>query len=214
MYEWGFPGCVCFMHVATFLYSAKFNFRTQLSNGYKYPNTDKPISKFFSPAYIFFGLGSEYALKEYSLKLYLSPATNKTTFVFNQSLANEGAFGVVPAVYDELGEIITEGKNSKIEFGTLVTVEWETDLMKNIKMANELILYSDYINNYGNIDVNWEINFDLTINKYVSANVGSHLRYDDDIRHKEDINNDGELDILGPRIQLKQLLGVGFSYKF
>jgi len=113
-----------------------------------------------------------------------------------------------------LGEIITEGKNSKIEFGTLVTVEWETDLMKNIKMANELILYSDYINNYGNIDVNWEINFDLTINKYVSANVGSHLRYDDDIRHKEDINNDGELDILGPRIQLKQLLGVGFSYKF
>ena len=86
--------------------------------------------------------------------------------------------------------------------------------MKNIKMANKLILYSDYMNNYGNVDVNWEINFDLTINKYVTANVGSHLRYDDDVHHKEDINNDGELDILGPRVQLKQLLGVGFSYDF
>lgn len=194
--------------------SAKFNFRTQLSNGYKYPNTDKPISKFFAPAYLFLGIGSEYALKETQLKLYLSPVTNKTTFVFNQTLADEGAFGVDPAAYDELGNIIAEGANSKIEFGTLITGEWEAEVMKNIKMANKIILYSDYMHNYGNVDVNWEINFDLTINKYVTANVGSHLMYDDDVLHKEDVNDDGELDILGPRIQLKQLLGVGVSYSF
>ena len=77
-----------------------------------------------------------------------------------------------------------------------------------------MILYSDYLHNYGNVDVNWEINFDLTINKYVTANIGSQLVYDDDDLHKEDIDNDGVLDILGPRIQLKQLLGVGFSYDF
>ena len=194
--------------------SAKFNFRTQLSNGYKYPNTDKPISKFFSPAYLFLGVGSEYASKGAQLKLYLSPVTNKTTFVFNQTLANEGAFGVHPAVYNEMGNIISEGKNSKIEFGTLITAEWEAEVMKNIKMANKMILYSDYLHNYGNVDINWEINFDLTINKYVTANVGSQLVYDDDDLHKEDIDNDGVLDILGPRIQLKQLLGVGFSYDF
>ena len=88
------------------------------------------------------------------------------------------------------------------------------DATTNIKMANKLILYSDYLNNYGNIDVNWELNFDLTINKHVSANVGTQLIFDDDVKHKEDINNDGTLDILGPKIQLKQLLGVGFSYNF
>ena len=76
-------------------------------------------------------------------------------------MANEGAFGVNPAVYDELGNIITEGDNSKIEFGTLVTGEWKAEVMKNIKMANKLILYSDYMNNYGNVDVNWEINLGL-----------------------------------------------------
>ena len=68
--------------------SAKFNFRTQLTNGYKYPNTEKPISKLFAPAYLFFGVGSEYFSEKVNLKLYLSPLTNKTTFVFNQTLAN------------------------------------------------------------------------------------------------------------------------------
>jgi len=195
-------------------YSAKFNFKTQFTNGYKYPNKEKPISKFFAPAYLFVGVGTEYFLKEQKFKLYLSPITNKTTFVFNQSLANEGSFGVNPAVYDELGVLKSKGKLTKMEFGTLITSEWKAVVMTNIKMANKLILYSDYLNNYGNIDVNWELNFDLTINKHVSANVGTQLIFDDDVKHKEDINNDGTLDILGPKIQLKQLLGVGFSYNF
>jgi len=146
--------------------------------------------------------------------LYLSPLTNKTTFVLRQSLANEGAFGVKPATYDENGVLLTEGNNVKSEFGQLVTCEWKTEVMENIKMANKLILYSDYLNNYGNVDINWELDFDMTINKYVSANFGTHIKYDNDVKHKEDIDNDGELDILGPRIQLKQLLGIGFSYNF
>ena len=194
--------------------SAKFNFKTQNTNGYKYPNTDKPISKFFAPAYMFVGVGSEFYSKKVNLKLYLSPVTNKTTFVFNQVLANEGSFGVSPAVYDDSGNMISKGNKIKMEFGTLITGEWKTKIMDNIKMENKLILYSDYLHDYGNVDINWELNFDLTINKYITANVGSHLKFDDDVKHKEDINNDGELDILGPKIQIKQLLGVGFSYTF
>lgn len=195
-------------------YSAKFNFKTQYTSGYKYPNTDKPISKFFAPAYLFLGVGTEYAVKESNFKLYLSPITNKTTFVFNQRLADEGAFGVTKAIYNTTGDVISKGENTKIEFGMLATGEWKSEVMKNIQMANKLILYSDYVNNYGNIDVDWEINFDLTINKYVTANVGSHFLFDDDVKHKEDVDNDGTLDILGPKIQIKQLLGVGFVYNF
>jgi len=195
-------------------YSAKFNFRTQYTNGYQYPNTDKPISRLFAPAYMFLGIGSEYFNKQNKFKLYLSPITNKTTWVLDKNLANEGAFGVAKAIYDEFDNIITEGENTKIEFGMLASGEWETEVMTNIKMANKLILYSDYLHNYGNIDIDWELNFDLNINKYVTANVGSHLIFDDDIRKKEDTNNDGTLDDLGPKIQLKQLLGVGFSYVF
>lgn len=194
--------------------SAKFNFKTQFANGYKYPNTDKPISKFFSPAYNFLGVGSEYFSKEDLLKIYLSPLTNKMTFVYNKVLANEGAFGVEPAIYDDAGNLVTEGENLKVEIGTYIASEWNTEVMENIKMSNKLILYSDYLNKYGNVDVNWELNFDLTINKHVTANVGSHILYDDDVKHKEDINNDGELVALGPKIQLKQLLGIGLLYSF
>ena len=195
-------------------YSAKFNFKTQFSNGYKYPNTDKPISRLFAPAYMFLGVGSEYSAKSQKLRVYLSPITNKTTFVFSSILANEGAFGVKAAEKDEEGTIIKNGKKSKIEFGTLISGEWEAKVMENIKMENKLTLYSDYIHDYGNIDVNWELNFDLTINKHISANVGSQIIFDDDILAKEDTNNDGNLETIGPKVQLKQLLGVGFSYNF
>ncbi len=195
-------------------YSAKFNFKTQFTNGYKYPNTDKPISKFFSPAYNFLGVGSEYFSKQNALKIYLSPLTNKMTFVYNKLLANEGSFGVEPAVYDDAGNLVTEGENLKVEVGTYIAGEWNTEVMENIIMNNKLILYSDYLNKYGNVDVNWELNFDLTINKHVTANVGSHILYDDDVKHKEDINNDGKLVALGPKTQLKQLLGVGLFYSF
>lgn len=194
--------------------SAKFNFKTQFANGYIYPNTEKPISKFFSPAYNFLGVGSEYFSKENELKIYLSPLTNKMTFVYNQVLANEGAFGVPPAVYDDAGNLLSAGENLKVEVGTFISSEWKTAVMENIKMSNKLILYSDYLNRYGNVDVNWEVNFDMTINKHVTANVGSHFLYDDDVKHKEDLNNDGILVPAGPKIQIKQMLGVGLFYSF
>ncbi len=194
--------------------SAKFNFKTQYTNGYKYPNTDKPISRLFAPAYMFLGVGSEYSDKANNFKLYLSPLTNKTTFVFDKRLTAEGSFGVRAATYNVEGVLIEEGERVKMEFGMLATGEWKTEIMTNIQMANKLAIYSDYLNNYGNVDFDWELNFDLTINKYVTANIGSHILYDDDVKHKEDIDNDGKLDILGPKIQLKQLLGVGFQYNF
>lgn len=194
--------------------SAKFSFKTQYTNGYKYPDTDTPISRFFAPAYLFLGIGSEYADKANNFKLYLSPITNKTTFVFDRTLANEGAFGVEEATYDDDGNLLTKGENTKMEFGMLVSGEWKTEVMTNIQMANKLILYSDYVNNYGNIDFDWEINFDLTINKYVTANIGSHFLFDDDVRNKKDIDDDGILETIGPKIQLKQVLGVGFLYNF
>lgn len=103
-------------------YSAKFNFKTQFTNGYKYPDTEKPISKFFAPAYLFLGVGTEYTIKESNFKLYLSPLTNKTTFVFDKTLANEGAFGVKSAIYDADKNLITEGENTKIEFGYYIDV--------------------------------------------------------------------------------------------
>jgi hypothetical protein len=52
----------------------------------------------------------------------------------------------------------------------------------------------------------------MTVNQYVKANIGTHIVYDDDIKSKEEIN--GTQVIKGPKVQLKQILGVGLVYSF
>jgi len=198
--------------ISNWYYAGKFNFNTQFANGYAYPNTDLAISKPFAPAYTFLGVGSEYSRKDLNLTLYLSPLTQKTTLVFDQRLANQGAFGVEKAVYDEFGNLIREGKNIRNETGILITNQWKTEVYKNINFEHRVSLYTDYINNFGNIDVDWQLQLDMTVNQYVKANIGTHLVYDDDIKSKEEEN--GVQVTKGPKVQLKQLLGVGVVYQF
>lgn len=192
--------------------SAKFNFNTQFTNGYAYPNTDDAISKPFAPAYLFLGIGTEYINRKEKISVYLSPFTTKSTFVLDQRLANQGAFGVDKAVYDIDGNLISKGKKHKTELGVLVSSGYKKEVIKNIVLDNRLSLYSDYINRFGNIDVDWQMQLNLTVNEYVKANIGLHMIYDDDIKAKEEIN--GEQVILGPKLQLKQALGIGIIYNF
>ncbi len=198
--------------ISNWYYSTKFSFNTQFTPGYEYPNVTMPISGPFAPAYTFFGVGAEYSNKEKRVNIYLSPMTLKNTMVFNQRLADQGAFGVSPAQYDLAGNKISGGQQSKTEFGMLVTTHVKKEILKNINLENRLSLYSDYINKFGNIDVDWELQLDLVVNEYVKANIGAHLIYDHDIKVKKEI--DGQQITTGPRIQLKQLLGVGVVYNF
>lgn len=198
--------------ISNWYFAGKFNFNTQFANGYAYPNTELAISKPFAPAYIFLGIGSEYSRKDINFNLYLSPLTNKTTLVFDQRLANQGAFGVDKAIYDINGNLVREGKNTRTEIGILITNQWKKEIYKNINLEHRISLYTDYINNFGNIDVDWQLQLAMVVNQYVKANIGTHLLYDDDIQFKEEVA--GMQVIKGPRIQLKQLLGVGIEYTF
>ncbi|WP_395050025.1 DUF3078 domain-containing protein [Flavobacterium sp.] len=193
-------------------YSGKFNFNTQFTNGYKYPNTTTPISQPFAPAYTFLGAGADYFDKEKKFDVYISPLTMKSTLVLDQTLANKGAFGVTKATYDSEGKIISESKQSKTEIGFLVTNYYKKEVWKNITIENRLSLYSDYANNFGNIDVEWKLQFDLIVNQYVSANIGTHAIYDDDVKTYEEI--DGVKVEGGPTLQLRQSLGIGMVYLF
>lgn len=198
--------------ITTWYHSAKFNFNTQFTNGYNYPNKEIAISKPLAPAYIFMGVGAENANKEKKRIVYFSPFTFKTTLVLDQRLANQGAFGVNKGIYDLEGNLITKGKKSKMELGMLVTGFYKKEVFKNINFVNRVSLYSDYINKFGNIDVDCDLLLDLVVNQYVKANIGAHLIYDDDIKSKEEIA--GEQVTLGPKVQLKQVLGVGIVYAF
>ncbi|MEM1002417.1 MAG: DUF3078 domain-containing protein [Bacteroidota bacterium] len=196
---------------SNWFYSARFSFSTQFANGFNYPNTENLISKFMAPGYLFFGAGVEYGKNIERWSLYMSPVTFKTTFVLDEDLANAGAFGVTPAIYDEEGNIIEQGRRIRRELGIQVTNQFEDELWHNVRVKSLLRLYTDYINSFGNIDVDWELAIDLTVNRYIKALLGSHLRYDDDINTEfiRDETTNREIVIKGPRVQWKQILGIG-----
>jgi len=200
--------------LSNWFYSARLNFRTQLTNGYNYPNTNEPISRLLAPGYLFFGGGMEYGKNIDRLSFYFSPLTLKATFVLDEDLANAGSFGVKPAVLDVEGNIIIPGEQIRREVGVLITNSYEMEIFENINVKNQVSLYSDYINNFGNLDLDWRIDFDFKVNSFVRATLGSHLRYDDDVKTQIPSNVEGEFDEAGAKVQWKQFLGVGFAVDF
>ncbi|WP_026728559.1 DUF3078 domain-containing protein [Flavobacterium denitrificans] len=210
--------------VSNWYYSSKLNFNTQFTNGYNYPNRDIAISKPFAPAYIFLGAGAENSNKKKNRTFYFSPITLKTTLVLDQYLANQGSFGVKKAVYitdpaDPNNKILVEeGQKVKAEFGILCTGYMKTEIYKNVFYENRLSLYTDYLNKFGNVDVDYDTKLDLVVNAYVKANVGVHIIYDDDIKTKEDVidpTTGAKTQVnAGPKMQLRQVLGVGLVYAF
>jgi len=159
-----------------------------------------------APAYTSVGLGMEYVPNDF-MSFYLSPATARWIIVNDQDLANAGAFGVDPAEYNDAGDIVTEGKTIKQEFGAYFRFMFKRDIVKNVNLQTKLELFSNYLENPQNIDINWDTMINMTINSWLSANFGLQMVYDDDTPI---VDADGNV---GPRTQIKQLLGVGLTYK-
>ena len=200
--------------LTNWFFSAHFNFKSQFTNGYKYPNRDQPISKFMAPGYMFIGGGAEYGKDLEKFSFYFSPLTVKTTFVLDRTLADKGSFGVDPAVYDSNDNLIRHGDRVKNEVGILVTHYFETEMFENINISTRLNLYTDYLKRFGNVDVDWLVNFDFKVNQFVKASLSSHLRYDDDIKTMVPSDIEGEQIERGAKVQWKQLLGIGLAVNF
>ncbi|MBQ1605484.1 MAG: hypothetical protein II088_01630, partial [Bacteroidales bacterium] len=79
---------------------------------------------------------------------------------------------------------------------------------------SKLDLFSNYLVKAQNVDMNWENLLTIKLSKWFSANLSITLAYDDDIDVPVDRDGDGVCEGLGKRLQFKELLGVGFTYKF
>ena len=171
------------------------NFRSQFDNGYNYPDDSTAISKFLAPGYLVAGIGITYSPVKW-FYLYLSPSSGRFTFVTDQRLADSGAFGV------------ERGKNMRGEFGPYLRADLNKDLAANINLSSTLELYTDYLHQFGNIDVNWSLLLSMKVNKWLAASIQTQLIYDDDVMIQTDPTEPA-----GPRTQFKELLGVGLTYK-
>jgi hypothetical protein len=166
-------------------YSGFFNFRTQMDSGFDL-KTDVKISHFFSPAYLQAGPGMLWKRSD-NLKVNIAPATSRLIFVNKQFTVLGSAFGV------------EQGKTSRFEFGAALNGYYKLTLMKNITMENILNLYSNYLDKPQNVDVDYQMNLVMAINKYISANVALQTIYDDNAIKA---------------VQVREVFGIGINYGF
>lgn len=191
-------------------FSMLFNFDSQFSNGYKYPNDSIPISRFMAPAYFMMGMGVDYKPNP-SLSVLFTPFSNRITIVNDAELANKGAYGVDAAVLDSNGNILYSGRRFKNEPGGFLKIQFLHSFNKNFNFTTRIEFFSSYFNNPTSIDVRWNINSMYRLSKRAAVGFSLDLIYDEDAQIKEDINGDGVLEVVGPRTQVKETLSLGVT---
>jgi len=189
-------------------YSILGDFKTQFAPGYNNAVQSVRISNFMAPAYSILALGMDFEVDS-NLSFFVSPATSRITIVDDDSLAKIGSYGVQAQVTDANGNIITPYKKIRSQVGGYVKIQYRRNIMQNVSLGTALELFSDYVHNPDVLYVNWTTFFVMKVNKYISATFNTQLIYDPAVKIKQ---TDGT--IVGPRVQFKQILGVGFAYKF
>lgn len=183
-------------------FSAFADFRTQWMDGFAFPNDSVRISKFMAPGYLTTGLGFDYSPpKVKGMFISLSPIAAKFTFVNDQTLADAGAFGVDP------------GKFFRSELGAYLKFKYDTKLGKNVNFSTKWDFFTNYLDNpFTRIDINGDVMFSFKFNKWFSAYLQLQMIYDHDINIDTGKNDDAGNRIIGPRLQFKQVLGLGINY--
>ena len=199
-------------------YSVLVNFKSQFADGYNYPNDSIVASHFMAPGYLLGSIGMDYKSTNNALSFYISPLTSKTTFVNDQHLADAGAYGVTAAKFDSVNHIyimVKHGETVLNQFGGYLKFTFKKDIFKNVNFATKLELFSNYLKDPQNIVVNWENIIGMKVNKYLSATISTNMIYDNNVPVPVKRTENGvTINGTGPRLQFKEVLAIGLSYKF
>ncbi|MBZ9628954.1 DUF3078 domain-containing protein [Psychroflexus sp. CAK1W] len=177
--------------------SAFVNFRTQFDSGYMFGedadgNETRTLrTQLMSPAFTQLGLGALWKHSD-DIRVNISPVTGRiitanSKFTTTQGYEDGDFFG------------LDQGENIRTEFGASVNAFVKFKLMENITVGNVLGLYSNYLEDLQNVDIDYTLNLVMSVNKYISANFTFQAIYDDNA-------------VQG--FQVREVLGVGFNYNF
>ncbi|WP_417884739.1 DUF3078 domain-containing protein [Zunongwangia sp.] len=183
---------------SNWFYSFFINFRTQITKGYKYSEdteTGESIrterTHFISPAYLQFGPGILWKKSE-NLYVNFAPATGKLILV-------DSDFTSAPEYVDGDYFGVDAGKSTRLELGASISGYAKFDLIENVKMENILNLYSNYLEDVQNVDINYTMNIKMKINDLLSTNFIFQTIYDDNAVKA---------------FQVREVFGLGFNYNF
>jgi len=171
-----------------------FNFRTQFFDGYSFSADDKTLSStFLSPAYALTSVGFDFKPSA-NFSSFISPLTSRWVIVASNRLAAQGLYGV------------DSGHHVINEFGAFASINVVKPMSNNVSYKGRLDLFSNYRNKPANIDVFMTNYFSFKINRYLAATYNLDIIYDDDVRL---FGKEGK----SPGLQLKSLIGIGFTMK-
>ena len=176
-------------------FSAFFNFTSQIGNGYKYKKDDdnneirELTTRIFSPAYFQIGSGFLWK-KDEKLWVNYSPIASRLILVskkFTEGLSeNDTYFGVSP------------NKSSRYELGANLTFHSEGSLLENVNYKQDLKLFSNYLEDASNIDLDYLAQIEINVNPLLSTQLIFQLIYDDNAVS---------------RLQVREVFGVGVQLK-
>lgn len=188
--RWGYKA------VNKFYFSANFNFRSQFSPGFEYKaETSKKVSQFLAPAYVSLGLGIDYkpgSGKVFSLNF--APFTGNLVIVTDSLLRTK---------YGNKAD-----ETARWELGAQLKATLNKDLFKDFKVSSTLTMFSDYLDNPQNVQINWDMQLTYRLNKFLTTGIRTNLIYDDNILIAD---KDGHA---APRVQFKEVFSVNFTHTF
>ncbi len=205
-----------------FDFSAILLFKTQLAVGRNYfesatgEETTTVVSKFMNPAILTLGLGLDYK-------------PNKTTSINFSPLSYKGTFVTDPAYYnqkydstriDQTQYGIPKNRKSLNEPGASFMITNEFKPLETVTIVNRLQLFTNYIHNPQNIDVDWEMIATAKLNWFTEVRFNTHLIFDDDTKtleqdkHGQPVLNPDGTPKKTARIQFKEMLGFSLSFRF
>lgn len=217
-----------YQFATSWFYSALVNFKSQFANGYLYPDDSTIVSHFMAPGYLIGSLGIDYQPNK-DFSIFISPLSSRFTFVEDQTLANQGAYGVDSAryLYQDSSRVLTSpGRKLLYQFGAYTSIQFNKDIMPHVNWMTRLDLYTDYLHQPQYVAVDWNSLLSLKVNKFISASLNTELIYDHNIRFITYAHNaDGSIQVNSQtgqkviqsekaKVQFKELIGLGFAYKF
>lgn len=168
-------------------YSFSAEFETRLLNTYK-ANTREKKSAPFSPLRLNLALGLDYKPVP-GLSISFSPLAYKLVHVSDTTNMKQTDYS------------IPVGQKTLNDVGSSVRVEYVWKPVREIALESKFYMYT----NYKKVELDLEVNCDFIINRFFSARVMLHPRYDNTVIYTGDEK---------AKIQFRELLSIGFAHKF
>lgn len=189
-----------------FDFSSVFYGKTQVAQGFQSPTDTVVVSKFLNPGTFTVGVGFEYEPIKKTL-INFSPLSYRNTFVLDTVNINQTNHG------------IEQDKRTRQEMGGQIVIKNSMTLFDDLKVNNNIRLFSNYLDKPQNIDMDWEMSLEKQISYLFSIRLNLHLIYDDDVRFPV-FNSAGEPVLLPDqtpykvaKAQFNQFLGLTFSFR-